>query len=256
VAIFSFLFSLLYPQSLKILMFMAITGTIWLGGSVAVIVGGLYWKKGRTAGAYTALAVGAIAGVFGLVYPQIYQSQFHKNFPINGQWLSFLAMITATLAYIIVSLCTCKGSVFDIEKLLHRGEHAQAGEELVENKTSVWQRLIGITEEFSKGDKIVAITLVIWNLGWFASFLAVTIMNLIRPFGNVWWAALWHTYVWLYLLISVPTTVWFTVGGIKDIKALFYLLEHTVRDHSDDGSVRHRTESEKVAELSEADIRS
>ncbi len=249
VAVFSFIFSLIYPQSQKILMFMAITGTLWLGGSGAAIVGGLYWKKGTTAGAYIALAVGAIVGVFGLIYPQIYQSQFHKAFPINSQWLSLIAMVIATLAYVVVSLYTCRGSAFEIEKILNRGRHAQTGGALIVNKTSFWQRLIGITEEFSKGDRMMAITLVIWNLGWFAFFLTVTIMNLIKPFGNVWWSALWHTYVWMYLLISIPSTVWFTVGGIKDIKALFYLLENTERDHSDDGTVGVRAESEKVAEL-------
>ena len=62
VAFFAFFFSLLYPETQQILMFFAITGTVWLGGSGAVIVGGLYWKRGTTEAAYAAVIWGAVLG--------------------------------------------------------------------------------------------------------------------------------------------------------------------------------------------------
>ena len=54
VAGFIFLFSLVYQPTQAILLYFAITGAIFAGGSGAVIIGGLYWKKGTTAGAWTA----------------------------------------------------------------------------------------------------------------------------------------------------------------------------------------------------------
>jgi SSS family solute:Na+ symporter len=46
VAAFIFFFSLLFRQCQHIYLFFAITGAIFVGGSGAVIIGGLYWKRG------------------------------------------------------------------------------------------------------------------------------------------------------------------------------------------------------------------
>ena len=46
VAVFIFLFSLLFQQNQKIALFFAITAAIFAGGSGAVIIGGLYWDRG------------------------------------------------------------------------------------------------------------------------------------------------------------------------------------------------------------------
>ncbi|MCC6395592.1 MAG: sodium:solute symporter, partial [Bacteroidetes bacterium] len=46
VCIFIFFFSMIFQQSEYIFLFFAITGAIFTGGSGAVIIGGLYWKKG------------------------------------------------------------------------------------------------------------------------------------------------------------------------------------------------------------------
>ena len=52
VAVFIFLFSLLFQQNQKIALFFAITAAIFAGGSGAVIIGGLYWKRGTTTAAH------------------------------------------------------------------------------------------------------------------------------------------------------------------------------------------------------------
>ena len=49
VCLFIFLFSLLFSQQQDILMFFALTGTIYLGWAGSAIIGGLYWKRGTTA---------------------------------------------------------------------------------------------------------------------------------------------------------------------------------------------------------------
>ena len=71
VAVFIFLFSLLFSQSQKIALYFAVTAAIFAGGCGAVIIGGLYWNKGTTAAAWTAMIVGAVIGVSGTLIKQI-----------------------------------------------------------------------------------------------------------------------------------------------------------------------------------------
>jgi SSS family solute:Na+ symporter len=63
VAVFIFFFSLFFKNSEKIWPFLMITGAIFCGGSGAVIIGGLYWKRGTTRGAWTALIAGSSIAV-------------------------------------------------------------------------------------------------------------------------------------------------------------------------------------------------
>ena len=71
VAVFIFLFSLLFQQNQKIALFFAITGAIFAGGSGAVIIGGLYWKRGTTTAAWAAMITGAVIAVGGIILKQI-----------------------------------------------------------------------------------------------------------------------------------------------------------------------------------------
>ncbi|MFH1571711.1 MAG: hypothetical protein ABIL09_27220 [Gemmatimonadota bacterium] len=70
VAVFGFLFSLLFRQTQYILMFFAVTGAIFLGGAGACIIGGLYWKRGTTRGAWAAMASGSVLSVAALAVQQ------------------------------------------------------------------------------------------------------------------------------------------------------------------------------------------
>ena len=78
IAIFIFIFSLVYPQNSYILFFFAITGSIFISGAGAAIVFGLYWRHGTTAGAWSAMISGAFVSVLGLVLNQMYD-----DFPIH-----------------------------------------------------------------------------------------------------------------------------------------------------------------------------
>jgi len=241
VAVFAFLFSLWYPMSQKILFFFAITGTIWLGGSGAVIIGGLYWRRGTTAGAYCALTVGAVLGVAGLIIPQYWQAHYGRPFPINGQVLWFIAMLSAIAVYVVVSLITGRGRPpYNLEKLLHRGAYRLPGDEreIYEQPKSIWLKITGITPEFSRTDRLLAIALVAYQGTYFLWFLTFSLINLLYPVDDAFWLKYWWFDIRLKLAISVPAIIWFTIGGILDIRRLFRTLQTLPRDASDDGRVR------------------
>lgn len=241
VAVFAFLFSLWYPMGQKILFFFAITGTIWLGGSGAVIIGGLYWRRGTTAGAYCALTVGAVLGVAGLVVPQFWQAHYGRPFPINGQVLWFIAMLSAIAVYVGISLVTGRGKPpFNLEKMLHRGPYRLPGDEreVYEAPKSLWLKITGITPEFNRTDRILAVALVAYHGLYFMWFLVFSLINIVYPVSDAVWLKYWWFDIRLKLAISIPAIVWFTIGGVLDIRRLFQTLKTLPRDASDDGMVR------------------
>jgi solute:Na+ symporter, SSS family len=250
VAIFSFFFSLFYPQNSKILMFFAITGTIWLGGAGAVIIGGLYWKWGTTPGAYGAIIVGAIFGVAGLIIPPVFKSFYHHEFPINNQWLYFISMCLSIVSYVGISLMTRnEKKPFNLEKMLNRGMYANKAPAPRQAFESVWFRIMGINKDFTFTDRIWAFGLLIWNFGWFGIFIAGTLINFFYPIPDRWWLEFWKIYIWLFFILGIPATIWFTFGGIHDIRDLLKTLDSTIRNHADDGRVVHEPENIPVTDL-------
>lgn len=67
VAVFGFVFSLCYRQNEYINMFQMITGTFFSAGAGCAIIGGLYWKRGTRAGAWSGVAAGAFLSLAGIV---------------------------------------------------------------------------------------------------------------------------------------------------------------------------------------------
>ncbi len=142
----------------------------------------------------------------------------------------------------MVSLVTSRNvKECNLDRILNRKASSKQTQPAAANmkRESKLTRIFGITEEFSTSDKILSIVLVLWNLGWFAFFVVVSIANLFHPFSNVWWAQFWHMYIWMFMAISIPATIWFSIGGVIDIKDLFKTLGSAVRDDTDDGRVVH-----------------
>jgi SSS family solute:Na+ symporter len=247
VSLFIFIFSLLFTQKTYINMFFAITGAIWLGGAGSVIIGGLYWKRGTTAAAYAALFTGSILAVGGIVLEQIWP-RFHNGFafPINGQWMWLIAIISSIVIYVIVSLLSCR-EFFDMDRLLNRGKYLIKSDTAVQDAAPVsgFKALVGITEEFSKGDKLIYYGLLLWTFLWAGIFTCGTIYNFIFNVSTDSWARFWHLYVLLAFTIGVVTTVWFSLGGISDLRKLFKTLSNIKRDDMDDGRVMHANQINK-----------
>ncbi len=250
VGLYAFCFGMFHSPSVPIFMFWAITGTIWLPGAGAAVIGGLYWKKGTSQACYPAILFGAAVGFFGLIYPPIHKSSFGEDFPINNQYLFFIAMVGSGLLYIIISLLTNKGQSFNLEKMLHRGPWAVAEDhDQTLRAVSVWQRFIGINKDFDIFDRILAVALVVWNLFWIVWFLSVTLLNLVQPFGDGWWESYWKIHVFFYLGFNTVVALWFTIGGTIDIRRLFQALRTVERHDEDDGRAETVVENSKMGEV-------
>jgi len=250
VAIFIFLFSLLFQQNQKIALFFAITAAIFAGGSGAVIIGGLYWKRGTTTAAWTAMIVGALISVGGVLVKQISAdwladtSSFHqlksmlefiRN--INGQEYWAISMGASALSYVVVSIVE-DAEPFDMDKLLNRGKYAISGEKKIVNKdTELGWRIFMMGDEFTKGDKLIYILNYAWTGIWTLVFIIGTIYNLSNDVGDATWMVFWKNYIYIHIVISLSTIVWFTIGGFRDLKIMMEKLNTEHRDHHDDGWV-------------------
>ena len=379
VALFIFCFSLLFQQSEYIFLFFAITGAIFAGGSGAVIIGGLYWRRGSTAAAWTAMSAGAIIAVGGILIHRLDAGLFELVrtelpllqragwrvlgwlFAINGQQYWALSMFASTLLYIAVSLLGPR-RLHDLDRTLHRGAHARVDETRVATPAPArgW-RLLGMGREFTRADRAIYLLTYAQTGAWTLIFIGGTFWSLrhLDPapdygavpeparselvatealladkntpadawapaaarldsllaaapasdhpllrqrlglcllkadepaaalphlqraveqdstFGRAWtslaeaasatgdvalaqraaaaglrwldptsraWARYWRIYVVVQVLLAVFTIVWFTAGGLRDLRALFRRLDSAARDARDDGVVHHSGE--------------
>jgi len=232
VAVFIFLFSLLFQQTQYISMFLAITGAIFVGGAGSAIIGGLYWKRGTTEAAWAAMITGMALSVAGIVIKQL-----NPDFFLTGQEMTFWAMASASTIYVLVS-CFGPGRIFNMDRLLHRGEYAIQGDTSVSVKdASSWLEKLGFSKEFTGRDKIVTFITLSWPLAWTAIFVVVTIYNIMFKVSAETWLAFWHGWTWFILICSIIITVWFTIGGFGDLKIMFRRLSALQEDPLDDGRV-------------------
>ncbi len=251
VAIFAFLFGCLFQQTEYIFMWWAVTTAIYVGGAGSAIIGGLYWKKGTTAGAWSALLAGSILSVTGIILRVASEGKF----PFNGVQISFFAMLVAVTVYVTVSLLTCREK-FHLDRMLHRGKYADMIPALGEQPEVVaptikkfsWGKLIGFDEQYSRGDKVIAGSLFVWSLLFASMFLIGTLWNFIDPWPTSRWSAFWHVVgIGIPAVITLVTSVWFTFGGIRDIRKLFQkLAEHRVNPLDDGFVVKHQNLDEEV----------
>jgi len=232
VGVFAFFFSLIFEQAEYIFLFFAITGAIFAGGSGAVIIGGLYWKRGTNAAAWAAMITGSGIAVAGIIIHQII-----PDFFINGQWFWGISMAGASIVYILFSLFGKKRE-FNLDKLLHRGEYSLAGEkEVIEAAPSRGWKMLGMGREFTRGDKIIYILSYIWTGAWLLVFAVGTIYNLTHDVADTTWAAFWRYYLIIHIIVSAVIIVWFIAGGFRDLHRMRSRLKSEARDDADDGFI-------------------
>jgi SSS family solute:Na+ symporter len=240
VAVFVFIFGALFPQTEFIVMWWQITMAIYVGGAGAVIVGGLYWKKGTTAAAWTALITGSGLSVGGIIARAIWRDAF----PFNGMQVAFFSSLLAMILYVLVSLLTCKEN-FNMERMLHRGKYAKVIKTVGDTRApepcrrrSWLGRAVGIDDNFTLSDKWIAGGLLGWGMLWFLVFLVGSAWNLIAPWPEQAWIDFWHVVgVGIPVIMAAVTAIWFTWGGTRDIFRLFRHLKSEDINELDDGTV-------------------
>ncbi len=235
VAVFSFFFSLFFPLRDYIIMYLQLTGAIFTGGAGAVIIGGLYWRRGTTAGAFSAVIAGGVLALAGMVVKNFW-SHFPMlagrwpECPFNGVHVTFAAAALALLTYIAVSLLTCR-KPFDLDQMLHRDPAVRAG------RKRSWRERLGITDEFTRFDKFIYGFKFCWAMFWFLSFVTGTVYALFHRTTNEGWLKWWVFVVGVNIAMTLISIVWFSIGGIRDFLTMLKLLRSPVRDYADDGRV-------------------
>lgn len=287
VALFFVTFSMLFVQLDYINMFVTIMCSIWLGGAGPVMIGGLYSRFGNTTGAFAAIFAGSGISISGIflqshwakhIYPflveqgwdaplasflSLLSSPFEpfivwemtpEKFPINSYEIYFIAMVSGIAAYIIGSLVTYKGP-YNLDRLLHRGIYSIDGEKQIKSAWTwgnVWNKLIGITPEYTRGDRIIAWSVFFYSFVYqlLISFVLVVIWNVISPWPVIWWKYyFWITTLVIPSLAGIVTTVWFCWGGLRDAIRLFRDLEARVDNPLDDGRVSGQVSVADLAAL-------
>ncbi|MBD03956.1 MAG: sodium:panthothenate symporter [Gemmatimonadetes bacterium] len=291
VAVFAFFFSLIFAQVDYILMFFAITGAIWLGGAGPCIVGGLYWRRGTSAGAFATLTAGSMLAVGGIVAQKTWVKHIYPwlestgrlpgvsriveglsrplepyvewrvlpdKFPINSQEIYFIAMLVGVILYVTISLLTGTES-FNMERMLHRGKYRREGEVEIIHEPVTWmtayQKILGINSEYTRGDRILAWSVFLYSMLWgFGSFVVITAWNTITPWPDSWWAEWFKVYNLVVPgIIAVVSTVWFSIGGTIDLKRLFRRLEEKEDNLLDDGRVIGHVSADDVKHVDEVE---
>ena len=274
---FIFFFGSLYMTQMDYLnLYFTVVGAIWGGGAGAVIIGGLYSRFGTTAGAYASILTGGIISGGGMlvqrnwpdhVYPflnsmgmipglsrllakasapfepWIMWRMSDVKFPINSTEIMFIAMICSIAMYCVVSLLT-RRKPFNLERMLHRGKYAPPGEVKRFEKLTVrnfFQKIVGITPEYTLGDKCIAWGTFIWSFGvMFGLFYIGTIVwNALYKWPTEWWGwRLFIIFVVVSCCVATISMVWFMIGGVMDMKRMFRdLAARTHVDELDNGMV-------------------
>ena len=276
VCVFFFLVSLLFAQIDYIVMFINVVCALWLGAAGPIMIGGLYTRWGTTTGAFCALVFGSGTSLAGLlcqrywakiIYPFLmetgylnYVNSFFSlvtelcsplvvwevnpyKFPINSFEIYFLAMVFGCAAYVIGSLLTCR-KPYDLDRMLHRGNFAdeKARPPSVWTWKNIYSKLIGITEEYTRGDRIIAWSVFFYSIVYqfLIAFVAVAVWNIFDPWSAQWWS--WYFFITVVvagIAVGVVSTVWFMWGGIVDMKRLFRDLNKRVDNPLDDGWVEN-----------------
>ncbi len=278
VCIFFFTFSLFLAQLDYINMFLTATTALWLGAAGPIMIFGLYSRFGNSAGAWASLLFGSgtAVGSFitqqcwaGYVYPWLnkmywvnpidgflrlitsYTSPYvvwkmdPVKFPVNPREYYFIAMLGGIAAYIIFSLLS-RQPRFNLDQLLHRGKYAVASDTVAEEEKFTWtfkniyNKIVGITPEYTRGDKIITWSVLLYSLGYqfVFCFVGINIVNMFWPISNKGWTYYFYfNSIILPCIIGVISTVWFTIGGAIDLRRLFKDLKARTSDQRDDGWV-------------------
>ena len=271
-----FMFGSVFMSQLDYInLFINVMYGMWLGGCGPMIIFGLYSRFGTTAGAWCSLLAGMSINLSGIllqrnwaahIYPWLERNNLVEpvgraleaissplspyvvwkmnrlKFPVNSYEIYVIAMVTSLVIYCTVSYLTCK-EPFNLDRMLHRGKYAIEGEKKIKVEWSlrtVFSKILGITPEYTKGDKIIAYSVfiyaVIYRFG--VTFLLVAIASIFYKFSTDFWG---NYFLVTFLIIpgiaAFITAIWFGIGAVIDLKNLFRDLSNRKANPLDNGMV-------------------
>ncbi len=266
VGVVVFAFSFLFRQTEYLHMFFVISYAIFTSGAGAVVIGGLYWKRGTTAGAWTALVTGAVLSIAAVILRQVENTTHVFSDPSRpGNWLyaalgkaasynpAVLSISVATIAcaaYVVVSLVR-RGEAFNLDRMLHRGAYVVRELEGASAAAPArgWRAWIDMGAEFTRSDQVVYLSSLAFTGLLIGVFLIGTIYNTLVKVPTASWVRFWGVYTAVVLGITVIVTVWLAVGGVRDLKRMLHLLARIKQNPLDDGMViDHQNRDEHAPE--------
>ncbi|MDD2710660.1 MAG: sodium:solute symporter [Verrucomicrobiae bacterium] len=234
-----YLFSYFFRQTEYLFLFLNITFSVFVSGAGVCIIGALYWKKGTTQAAWTAMIAGFALSISGLILQQVRPAFFLDRageLLLNSQQMYLVSSLACLCLYAAVSLLTHRQD-YNLDKLLHRGSYDTLGEHRTQKKKIFSWKHWGTTDEFTRGDKIIYFSLQGWQLCWVVFFLAVTAYHAFADTPIEWWAKFWLFKAGLGFAIGLIVTVWISIGGIYDLKYFFRSLSQERVNEKDDGRI-------------------
>ena len=191
--------------------------------------------------------------------PWVKWSMDEVKCPVNTIEFSFFLALLTLFLYIVVSKLTCR-KPFNLAQMLHRSAamprsdegRVTSDERKVTTRYSspvtrhslfrrVASRLVGITPEYTRGDRIIAWCVFFYSLvfSFGCCFLAVAIWNAFSPWPIERWGRYFVAVHFIVpAVVSAISTVWFGVGGVLGLRQLFRdLAARKAVDETDDGRV-------------------
>ena len=275
IGIFFFIGSFFMAQLDYINLFVTIMVSLWVGGCGPVMIFGLYSRFGTTAGAFASVITGMVLSLGGIIIqrnwadiiypwldganlvepvancltflskplnPYIVWEMNPVKFPINSYEIYFMTMVITLFIYCTVSYLTMK-EPFNLDRMLHRGKYnldKNNKERLNWSLRTFFSKILGITKEYTFGDKIIAWIFFLYSFVWgfVITFVAIIAWNMITPWPIEWWGKYFFiVYLVIPGIMTAISTVWFGIGGSIDLIRLFRDLETRKINPLDDGWV-------------------
>ena len=86
-------------------------------------------------------------------------------------------------------------------------------------------------------DKIIYLISFTWNSVFITIFVFGTLFNLYNVVSDDSWMIYWKYQVIVNIVYAFIIIIWFTIGGLIDVKKMLSSLKFNVRDYEDSGWV-------------------
>jgi len=185
-------------------------------------------------------------------WPYLDGGETGNRCPITAQVLWFYTMVGTALVYIVVSLASGRGRIFNLDRMLHRGAYRRDAENEPSKPLGWGARLLGITREHTLGDKCLVLGSFAYIVVSSVVFLGGTVYALSVTIEDRAWMSFWWIYSWVMVGVMVVVSIWVFVGGLRDVRSLMRVLKTVRRDDRDDGTV---VGNRNLDELDEAELK-